>query len=191
MIEKFKNLCLKAKCKVLYGFFSVLIGICFILAQFVTFSIMSLFIGAFIATIGVIQIVSVIKVKKDPPEDDSVLGITLLTIALITVMPGINDTLFALMPIMMMLMGAGILIEGIFRVILKKKGKGKPISFWLKLPVSIVLIAIGLLFFLVKSIIIFIMPVVGVIFIAFGTYGGIRSFSIQPEPELEKIPDYE
>lgn len=191
MIKKFSELCLKAKSKVLYGFFSVLIGICFILAQFVTFSIMSLFIGAFIAVIGIIQIVSVIKGRKDPPEDDSVLGITLLSIALITVMPGINDTLFALMPIMILLLGLGILIEGIFRVILKNKGKGKPISFWLKLPVSLLLIAIGLLFFLVESIITYIMIVVGIIFIAFGLYGGIRSFSIQPEPEFEKIPDYE
>ena len=189
--KKFSDLCPKAKRNVLYAFFSTLIGICFILLYFFNISLLSVLIGLFLAIIGLVQIIYVMKNRKDPPEDDSVLGITFMTIGLLMVMPGINNSIFMLLPALISLFGLGILIETLFRIIFKKKKKDRDTSVVLKFVVSLLLIAIGVVFFLVESFNAYISLVTGIIFIGFSLYGGIRSLSIEPESEPEKIPDYE
>ena len=77
------------------------------------------------------------------------------------------------------------------RGIFKKNKKDRDTSVILKFVVSLLLIALGVVFFLVESFNAYISLVTGIIFIGFSLYGGIRSLSIEPEPELEKIPDYE
>ncbi len=188
--KRFKKLPSRAKQYVLYSIFSVLIGISFLLAGIVPFSILGLFIGGFVVAMGVVQVFFAVKRRNTKREDDSVLGITLILVGLILIMPGVKDVIYALLPVMIAFLGVGILIETIFRLIFKKKERST--SLWIKIPLSIVLIGLGIVFFLVESLIVYVTYVVGLIFLGFGVYGGLRSLTMEdPDVEPEKIPDYE
>ena len=187
---KFKDLHSRAKQYVLYGIFSVLIGICFLLTGLVPFSILGLFIGGFVVVIGIIQVVFAVRRRNTKREDDSVLGVTLILIGLILVMPGTSEVIYSLLPVMIAFLGVGIFIETIFRIAFRRKERST--TLWIKLPLSILLIAIGLVFFFVEALISYVVYVVGLIFVGFGSYGGIRSLSMENyDAEPEKIPDYE
>ncbi|MBR7110287.1 MAG: DUF308 domain-containing protein [Clostridia bacterium] len=188
--KRFKDLPSRAKQYVLYSIFSVLIGLTFLLTGIVPFSILGLFIGGFVVAIGVVQVVFAVRRRNTKREDDSVLGITLILIGLILIMPGVKDVIYALLPVMISFLGVGILIETIFRLAFRRKERST--SLWIKFPLSVVLIALGIVFFLVESLIIYITYVVGLIFLGFGVYGGLRSLTMEdPDAEPENIPDYE
>ena len=187
---KFKDLHARAKQYVLYGIFSVLIGICFLLTGLVPFSILGLLIGGFVVAMGIVQVVFAIKRRNTKREDDSVLGVTLILIGLILMMPGTSEIIYSLLPVMISFLGIGILIETIFRLAFRRKERST--TLFVKLPLSIALITIGLLFFFIESLVVYVVYVVGVIFVGFGAYGGIRSLTMENyDAEPEKIPDYE
>ncbi len=182
---------IKSRVNLAYACISFVLGICFILAEFFGFGVLGIIIGALIVVMGTIQVVQVIKDKRDVPQDDSVIGVTLILVGLITMMPGVNDLIFALMPFMISFFGGGILIDTAFRAIFKKKRFKKGASVFLKIPIALILIALGIIFFVNLELSIHVTLVTGATFLGFSTYCAYRIFSAEPEIEPEKIPDYE
>jgi uncharacterized membrane protein HdeD (DUF308 family) len=182
---------IKSRVNLAYACISFVLGICFILAEFFGFGVLGIIIGALIVVMGTIQVVQVIKDKRDVPQDDSVIGVTLILVGLITMMPGVNDLIFALMPFMISFFGGGILIDTAFRAIFKKKRFKKGASVFLKIPIALILIALGIIFFVNLELSIHVTLVTGTTFVGFSTYCAYRILSAEPEIEPEKIPDYE
>lgn len=175
---KINNFPQKAKINLAYCALATVTGLAFILAFFIGFGILSLVIGLAIGAIGIIYIVVALKDKREVPENDSVLGITVLLVGLMFMMPGITEMLLAYVPLMVIFLGLGILIELLLRKTLKK-GEALTIKGYIaRIIIGASIATVGGLLFLVQTFSIYSSIVTGVLFIGFSIYGTLKALGV-------------